>query len=302
MDPEQVWNMLVKVSGGRDTIRFDNIPPDTKVALRSMSERMGTRPLPESGEWSKGQFMEFYAANQQRMSSGGSSGGDRNMEKAEEAARDRMKKQDRDGDGRISMEEADDKLKPNFEMMDLNRDRHVDYEEYKMYYYNRLTGNNGSGPGSSGDYGRVDYRGDDNKKQEEVKDVAIRYGTLPKEAPSFFTDLDTDKDAQVALYEWRNSGSDIREFTAMDLNSDGLVTYDEYSRFKRLEAEREKVLAKEEGYEGEGSGGTATRPSSSSRGSYGSSGGSYGKPSGSSSKSGSNENNPFRSGGRSGGK
>ena len=45
MDPERLFQMLVNVSGGRDTIRFDNIPPETKAVMRQMSERMGVPPL-----------------------------------------------------------------------------------------------------------------------------------------------------------------------------------------------------------------------------------------------------------------
>ena len=57
--------------------------------------------------------------------------------------------------------------------------------------------------------------------------TVYRFGSLPKELPSWFSELDTDKDAQVGLYEWKVSGRPIEEFTKMDRNGDGFLTVDE---------------------------------------------------------------------------
>ena len=67
---------------------------------------------------------------------------------------------------------------------------------------------------------------------EEPKPVVLRYGKLPKELPSWFNSLDTNQDGQIALYEWRNDGRLATDFLPMDLNGDGLVTAEEYLRFK----------------------------------------------------------------------
>ena len=45
--------------------------------------------------------------------------------------------------------------------------------------------------------------------------------------PSWFTNLDTDGDGQVALYEWRKAGKKRDEFRKYDLNDDGFITADE---------------------------------------------------------------------------
>jgi hypothetical protein len=75
-DPEMMWGMMVKVSGGTNTIKFDNIPPDTKIMMKRMTERAGGIPLPETGEWTKEQFMAHVQASTQvmAMNQGGSQG------------------------------------------------------------------------------------------------------------------------------------------------------------------------------------------------------------------------------------
>ena len=60
-----------------------------------------------------------------------------------------------------------------------------------------------------------------------------RYGHLPKDLPSWFNSLDEDKDGQVGLYEWRKGGKATTEYLTMDLNQDGLLTAEEYLKFKK---------------------------------------------------------------------
>jgi hypothetical protein len=66
-----------------------------------------------------------------------------------ESAQRRIRDQDRNGDGKISRDEADSRLRPNFELMDRNRDGIVDAEEYTAYYAARLSGGSSGGtPGT----------------------------------------------------------------------------------------------------------------------------------------------------------
>src|SRR5437762_1949017 len=51
--PDQMFDMLAKTSGGTETINFDKIPADTKMMMRTMAERRGTTPLPETGTWNR---------------------------------------------------------------------------------------------------------------------------------------------------------------------------------------------------------------------------------------------------------
>lgn len=65
-----------------------------------------------------------------------------------EMAQSRIREQDRNGDGKISREEADSRLRPNFDLMDRNRDNMVDAEEYTAYYAQRFGGGSSSSSGS----------------------------------------------------------------------------------------------------------------------------------------------------------
>lgn len=72
-----------------------------------------------------------------------------------ESAQRRIREQDRNGDGKVSREEADSRLRPNFELMDRNRDNIVDAEEYAAYYAARMSGGSSSSspsPFSSGTF------------------------------------------------------------------------------------------------------------------------------------------------------
>lgn len=81
------------------------------------------------------------------------------------------------------------------------------------------------GPGGFGGRG-----GEDTRKNEDPDDAlpnVLRYGKTPKELPSWFIELDADKDAQIGLYEWRAAGKSVEEFLEKDLNGDGFLTADE---------------------------------------------------------------------------
>jgi hypothetical protein len=62
--------------------------------------------------------------------------------------------------------------------------------------------------------------------------VAIRYGKLPPGLPDWFVTFDSDRDAQISLYEWRQAGRPMAEFTEMDRDGDFLLTAPELLRFQ----------------------------------------------------------------------
>ncbi len=80
-------------------------------------------------------------------------------------------------------------------------------------------------------------------KEEEKSDprpTVVRYGNLPKEVPAWWADVDADKDVQLSLYEWRTAGKKVEEFVALDLNTDGFLTVEEYLRATKPDGPRKK--------------------------------------------------------------
>ena len=95
----------------------------------------------------------------------------------------------------------------------------------------------------SGDRGTSGGGQDASSRKDEIDDErpnVLRYGKTPKELPSWFTELDTDKDAQIGLYEWRAAGRSIEEFLAKDLNGDGFLTAEEVLKNPTLGAAEAK--------------------------------------------------------------
>jgi hypothetical protein len=169
----------------------------------------------------------------------------------EEVAR-MMRRYDKNDDGRVSAEEAQstERLKYVFAHYDANKDGFVDMAEMRVYTVDRVNnrvpeppggGDPRSQPPGGQPYYSYDQGGDRRGSRdtiappaEEERPVAVRFGKLPKDLPSWWTTLDTDKDGQVGLYEWRADKRAISEFATMDLNGDGLLTAEEYLRFKKL--------------------------------------------------------------------
>jgi hypothetical protein len=68
--------------------------------------------------------------------------------------------------------------------------------------------------------------------EKNSKPKIYRHDNLPKELPPWFKELDTDRDGQVALYEWKASGRSLAEFMRMDRNNDGFLTVDEVLHYQ----------------------------------------------------------------------
>jgi hypothetical protein len=110
-------------------------------------------------------------------------------------------------------------LRADLKRWDKNGDGWVNFEEYRPYFAHRLD--------------RA-YRTAQQKSEkplppleitlpEEDKPPVIRAGKLPLGLPAWFEQLDTDKDAQIALYEWRTAGWPLDEFKKLDPNGDGFL-------------------------------------------------------------------------------
>jgi hypothetical protein len=64
-------------------------------------------------------------------------------------------------------------------------------------------------------------------EEEEKPPTYHRPGKLPKGLPDWFVRLDTDKDGQIGLYEWKEAGRSLEEFRKLDRNGDGFITVEE---------------------------------------------------------------------------
>ncbi len=77
-DPEFGWRMLVGLTGSKgDVVDLSKIPPERRAMLKSISERRGSLAYPESGVWTKDDYLSFHAKSEaaRSASSGDSRGG-----------------------------------------------------------------------------------------------------------------------------------------------------------------------------------------------------------------------------------
>ena len=313
--------------GSGDSIDMARITPESRARVDRFAQMTGSPPLPTSGTVSRDQYRESFTRQMEAMTKarsangggmmmqggpqggttmttggggrggfggpgGGGNGGGGASFGTEEWTQQRFKESDKNGDGKISFEEASDRTKPSFKQIDTNGDGFIDYAEYKVYIGQRMSGapSMPAPPGSDPSQANMSFQqqpqwGGNNgfdpnarnrapESAEPERPVVYRYGKLPKELPAWFTKLDEDKDGQVGLYEWRKDSREVSLFTDMDLNGDGFITAEEYIRYRAGKDEDEKKAS--------GGASTAdvmrggTRGAEKSSGNGGNSGGNWG--------------------------
>lgn len=137
----------------------------------------------------------------------------------------RFKERDRNGDGNLNADEMNDSLRADLARWDINKDGLMDLNEYKAYAANRYQGGwQGNSQPANPVVSMII------EEELDRRPVIFRAGKLPKELPSWFEQLDTDKDGQVALYEWRQAKRAFDEFKTLDRNDDGYLTAEEMLR------------------------------------------------------------------------
>jgi Ca2+-binding EF-hand superfamily protein len=164
---------------------------------------------------------------------------------------------DSNKDGKLSRDEIEASSKrwgrgpspllERFSEFDKNKDGVIDLEEYSAYMVERRTSwqkereqretkreepkkestsTGGSTDGSG--YRTAPATATAPPPSTDGRPLVFRYGKLPtRDLPSWFVDLDTDKDGQVGLYEWRSGGKLTSEFRKYDINADGFLTAEE---------------------------------------------------------------------------
>ncbi len=140
----RVGYMLHRENEGEWRTREAERPSDYGSGFTTTSSSSGTGAFTgSSSSYSRDSRYSSSSRDSRSRSSSSSN------ESPAESAQRRIRDQDRNGDGKISREEADSRLRPNFDLMDRNRDNIVDAEEYTAYYAVRMSGGTTSGSPST---------------------------------------------------------------------------------------------------------------------------------------------------------
>lgn len=146
-----------------------------------------------------------------------------------------FRKLDHNGDGFIEPDEMPEGLFNQFGKWDQNRDGAISLDEYLRYYQMYL---NWIGEGvASGEIPlKLPKPGEIETTPvpmpvEQPRPIPAKTEKQLAALPGWFSQLDTNGDGQVGLYEWKAAGRKVSEFLAMDRNGDGFLEPDEVHQF-----------------------------------------------------------------------
>jgi hypothetical protein len=243
---QQFWEMLAK---GKSSITRNDVDPRFQRMFDMMAAKMGIT----NGVMTRQQYDAAAAAQAAQRAQGGSGGpggfrgsmpggpapggtpGGPSPDAMSGWADGMFRRYDQNGDGLLNNDEMPEALRIEREKFDTDRNGLVDLNEYRGYFQGRMQQLQSERGGAGGFGGMPGWGGpsfqDVPPEEEEKRPVVYRAGKLPKEIQSWFSQSDTDGDAQVGLYEWKNSGQPLSEFTRFDRNGDGFITVEEAMRF-----------------------------------------------------------------------
>ena len=229
-DPSQFFDQL---ANGKDVWNR----AETEPRFQRMFDRIASTLGITNGQITRQQFMTYQEqrAAQRGRGPGGRRGGD------DSTAEGMFARLDSNGDGVLNFDEMPPDLRSERELWDKDKNGMIDLQEFKAYYQARIQppqsaqqapagGNNQQDQQWPGYY-YWDYAPQAPAEEERKPPVVYRPGKLPKELPAWFTQIDTDQDGQIGLYEWKASGRTLQEFDEIDRNKDGFLTVDEVLRF-----------------------------------------------------------------------
>jgi Ca2+-binding EF-hand superfamily protein len=143
---------------------------------------------------------------------------------------------DKNSDGELMADELTTGVREEKVRIDTDGNGRISKGEYRDYFKKKVTAKAESLAAKSGG---------ERQPRTDGKADADKIGT--DGLPSWFTTLDLDKDKQISLFEWRESGRPTEEFSEMDLDGDGLLTRDEYARYVKKRATELDQKRREEG-------------------------------------------------------
>ncbi|MFL5243681.1 MAG: hypothetical protein ACJ8FY_16385 [Gemmataceae bacterium] len=252
MDPSAMWDRMAK---GKDSVtRADLSDQFSQMIFDRTVQAAGIT----NGVLTKQQYLEQAQAFMQRMGRGSNRGGRGGMPpggmpgqtpdqrrqpgSGGDPAEAQFRKLDINGDGVLNTDEMPEDLKVVKDQY-ANRDGVVDLNGFKEF--TRSKGQQGFGGNWIGGQ-------EETPEEEEKRPVVFHAGNLPKELlaggkAAWFQELDKDEDAQIGLYEWKDSGRSIEEFQKIDRNGDGYLTVEEVLYYL---AQQDKATAKAKGKSG----------------------------------------------------
>jgi hypothetical protein len=138
-----------------------------------------------------------------------------------------FKRKDANGDGKLNEEEMPFPLRKNLAKWDKNGDGLIDIYEYRAYFLANFQGSEDASFRGPKGVAAIIIDEEDLDRKPVVYRVG---GKQPPGLPDWFNKLDTDKDGQVALYEWRVANKSLDDFKTWDLNDDGFITAEEAAK------------------------------------------------------------------------
>ena len=177
----------------------------------------------------EGEFIRKYAEKYAK-------GESPNLEKLEGEVEKMFRNLDRDGDGFLTTEELTEDLAAVAKRADRNGDGKISFDEYRTFLQRELQTTVASLPPPEPKREKEKRPEEPPPKTAEPKEdprptVYHDPKMYPKELPAWFKELDTDRDLQIGLYEWRAGKRRVEEFLEMDLNGDGFIEIEEYFRY-----------------------------------------------------------------------
>ncbi|HKB03245.1 MAG TPA: EF-hand domain-containing protein [Gemmataceae bacterium] len=217
----------------RDIRRLYNVTADQEASILREIRVAYERPSPEQEERI---FREIHKAEKLPP------GTIPEQVQTERAAR-MFRRLDRNGDGLLDNDEMTEGLRDGRAKWDRNGDGFIDPDEYTAYFQTHLK--KVAEGVASGEIPLAAAK----LAAAAAPPPAPTPGQTPRPAaaagkapalPAWFSQLDTDGDGQVGLYEWKAAGRPIAEFLAMDANGDGFLEASEVQAYLAEQARAKK--------------------------------------------------------------